>query len=226
MRQDAPVQRLWPDLEARSARLSRPGQPGIARCRPDRARQAGGGDARILPACRRGGGEDLIWIARAQGATAGLRYEPPMGAGPILHATATGKAWLASLPEVDALRIAFSHGFDGEGRTRPNALTGVDALRSPPRRGAAARLRHRGRGGRSRHRRDGDDVSRGPRPRHGDRRDAERRRSLAAHAGRAPAIAEALKRAAQEMAEIWPLRQAADQPVTAAGETRHMGASA
>lgn len=74
-------------------------------------------------------GESLTWIARAQGATAGLRYEPPMGMGPVLHATATGKAWLASLPESEALRIVCARGFDGEGRTGPNALGDVDALR-------------------------------------------------------------------------------------------------
>lgn len=72
---------------------------------------------------------NLTWIARAQGATAGLRYEPPMGMGPVLHATATGKAWLASLPEQDALRIVCARGFDTDGRTGPNALGDVDALR-------------------------------------------------------------------------------------------------
>ncbi len=75
-------------------------------------------------------GGDLIWIARSQGATAGLRYEPPMGSEPVLHATATGKAWLASLPETEALRIVFARGFDGDERTGPNALEDVDALRA------------------------------------------------------------------------------------------------
>ncbi|CAN7326683.1 IclR family transcriptional regulator [Bosea sp. LjRoot90] len=74
-------------------------------------------------------GENLTWIARAQGATAGLRYEPPMGMGIVLHATATGKAWLASLPEAEALRIVCARGFDAEGRAGPNALSDVDALR-------------------------------------------------------------------------------------------------
>jgi DNA-binding IclR family transcriptional regulator len=48
-------------------------------------------------------GEGLVWIARAQGAKLGLRYDPPMGGDVILHATATGKAWLATLPGKDAL---------------------------------------------------------------------------------------------------------------------------
>lgn len=74
-------------------------------------------------------GESLTWIARAQGATAGLRYEPPMGMGIILHATATGKAWLASLPEQEALRIVCARGFQSEGPTGPNVLGDVDTLR-------------------------------------------------------------------------------------------------
>ncbi|PZR85996.1 MAG: IclR family transcriptional regulator [Stutzerimonas stutzeri] len=74
-------------------------------------------------------GESLTWIARAQGATAGLRYEPPMGMGIVLHATATGKAWLASLPEQEALRIVCARGFESQGRTGPNVLGDVDTLR-------------------------------------------------------------------------------------------------
>ena len=54
-------------------------------------------------------GERLIWVAKAQGARSGLRYDPGLdhdtGHDVVLHATATGKAWLATLPEVDALRI-------------------------------------------------------------------------------------------------------------------------
>ena len=41
----------------------------------------------------------LIWIAKAQGALSGLRYDPDMGQAVVLHATATGKAWLATLDE-------------------------------------------------------------------------------------------------------------------------------
>ncbi len=56
-------------------------------------------------------GAGLTWIARAQGSTQGLRYEPPMGGEVVLHATATGKAWLATLSEDDALRIVVARGF-------------------------------------------------------------------------------------------------------------------
>ncbi|HEX2134933.1 MAG TPA: helix-turn-helix domain-containing protein, partial [Microvirga sp.] len=50
-------------------------------------------------------GEGLSWIARAQGAPAGLRYDPDLGQEVVLHATATGKAWLATLPENEAVRL-------------------------------------------------------------------------------------------------------------------------
>jgi DNA-binding IclR family transcriptional regulator len=53
----------------------------------------------------------LTWVARAQGATEALRYDPPMGRPVALHATAAGKAWLATLPEEEALRIVFAQGF-------------------------------------------------------------------------------------------------------------------
>lgn len=55
-------------------------------------------------------GERLVWIACAQGARTGLRYEPPMNQEVIIHATATGKAWLATMPEATALKIVNAHG--------------------------------------------------------------------------------------------------------------------
>lgn len=51
-------------------------------------------------------GKALRWVARAQGATQGLRYDPPMGREVALHATASGKAWLATLPEEEAFALA------------------------------------------------------------------------------------------------------------------------
>ncbi len=74
-------------------------------------------------------GEHLAWIARAQGATLGLRYEPPMGREVVLHATATGKAWLATLPEPDALRIVCARGFGTPRGFGKRALKSVGELR-------------------------------------------------------------------------------------------------
>lgn len=74
-------------------------------------------------------GETLVWIARAQGATQGLRYDPDMGQEVVLHATATGKAWLASLPEEEALRIACARGFRPPPHAGKRMVTGVVELR-------------------------------------------------------------------------------------------------
>jgi IclR family acetate operon transcriptional repressor len=75
-------------------------------------------------------GQGLTWIARAQGATQGLRYDPNMGQEVVLHATATGKAWLATLSDEEALSVVFARGF----RTPPNfgqrAVRTVDELRA------------------------------------------------------------------------------------------------
>jgi DNA-binding IclR family transcriptional regulator len=73
----------------------------------DRLAQASGEYCRIAVV----EGESLSWIARAQGAPPGLRYDPPMGGDVVLHATATGKAWLATLPDEVALRIVAARGF-------------------------------------------------------------------------------------------------------------------
>ena len=152
--------------------------------------------------------EDLVWIARAQGATAGLRYEPPMGAEIVLHATATGKAWLASLPEAEALRIVCARGFKAEGRTGPNALGDVDALRAhldeTRRRGFALAVEEGEIG----------TVAMAATFRAGPDADAAIAGTLSVagplqrmHETRREEIAAALQRAAQAMAEIWPLRR-------------------
>lgn len=152
--------------------------------------------------------ENLVWIARAQGATAGLRYEPPMGTGIVLHATATGKAWLASLPEGEALRIVCARGFDAEGRIGPNAITDVDALRAhlaeTRKRGVALAVEEGEIG----------TVAMATTFRAGPETDAPVAGTLSVagplprmHEDRRGAIAEALLQAAREMAEIWPLRR-------------------
>lgn len=74
-------------------------------------------------------GEDLVWVARAQGARAGLRYDPDMGQEIVLHATANGKAWLATLPENEALRIVCARGFKMLRPAGPNCVEDVDTLR-------------------------------------------------------------------------------------------------
>jgi len=72
----------------------------------------------------------LTWVACAQGATAALRYEPPMGREVVLHATATGKAWLATLPEEDALAMVYRRGFAVPAGFGGRVARTVDALRT------------------------------------------------------------------------------------------------
>lgn len=74
-------------------------------------------------------GQSLVWVARAQGAVTGLRYDPDMGQDIVLHATANGKAWLATLPEEEAISIVYSRGFGAEQKLGPNSLRTIDQLR-------------------------------------------------------------------------------------------------
>ena len=75
----------------------------------------------------------LVWIAKAQGARFGLRYEPQpdhdTGRPVVLHATATGKAWLASLDDEQALEIANVAGFTRHQQFGPNVVRSAQAFR-------------------------------------------------------------------------------------------------
>jgi DNA-binding IclR family transcriptional regulator len=73
-------------------------------------------------------GEKLTWIARVQGAKSAIRYDPLVGHDVPLYATAMGKAWLATLPEATALRIATAAGF--RGGAGPNSVPGPNAVAS------------------------------------------------------------------------------------------------
>jgi DNA-binding IclR family transcriptional regulator len=99
--------------------------PDIAQTALDRLAQAAGEYCRMALV----DGEALAWVARAQGATQGLRYDPPMGREVVLHATATGKAWLATLPEEVALRIVCARGFATPEGFGARAVKNVDELR-------------------------------------------------------------------------------------------------
>jgi DNA-binding IclR family transcriptional regulator len=101
------------------------GLPDVAQEAIDRLAHATGEYCRLAVV----EGEGLVWVARAQGATQGLRYDPPMGRDVVLHATATGKSWLATLPEQEALRIVCARGFDTPAGFGTNAVRNVDELR-------------------------------------------------------------------------------------------------
>src|ERR1700712_3409217 len=72
----------------------------------------------------------LVWVAHAQGATGGLVYQPSLASNTVpLYATASGKAWLATLTTEQAVEIVLANGgFRGSERYGPNVVRSIDAL--------------------------------------------------------------------------------------------------
>jgi IclR family transcriptional regulator, acetate operon repressor len=56
-------------------------------------------------------GERLTWVAKAQGARSGLRYDPDMGMEAQLSCSSSGVAWLSCLSDDEALAIVRRQGF-------------------------------------------------------------------------------------------------------------------
>ena len=69
--------------------------------------------------------DSLHWIAKAQGANSGLIVDPVAGKGVVLHATATGKAWLASLDDERVRTVLEKGGFV---KRTENTITDVAVL--------------------------------------------------------------------------------------------------
>lgn len=86
-------------------------------------------------------GEGMHWVAKAQGAPYGLRYDPDTGYDVVLHATAVGKVWLSTLPEETAIRIVEATKFQTPARFGPNVIRAVAGFRK-----ALAETRARGYG--------------------------------------------------------------------------------
>lgn len=55
-------------------------------------------------------GDHITFVGKAQGAKSGLRYDPDMGSNPPLHCTASGQAWLATLPDERAIELVSRQG--------------------------------------------------------------------------------------------------------------------
>ena len=73
---------------------------------------------------------DLVWIAVAQGATSGLRFDPGREQGVVAHLvySASGRAWLSALPEDLALARAVAQGLTppaGSGLTQAPPLARI-----------------------------------------------------------------------------------------------------
>ena len=83
-------------------------------------------DGKLVKSC-------LMPVAKAQGARSGLRYDPDIdhdtGHDVVLHATAAGKAWLATLPEREALRIVAETGLQTPDRFGPRVARTIEAFR-------------------------------------------------------------------------------------------------
>jgi DNA-binding IclR family transcriptional regulator len=75
-------------------------------------------------------GHSLVWVAHAQGASGGLMYQPSLTSNTVpLFATASGKAWLATLSVDRAMQLVTKNGgMKDADRYGPNVVRTVDAL--------------------------------------------------------------------------------------------------
>jgi IclR family acetate operon transcriptional repressor len=73
-------------------------------------------------------GDRLTFVAKAQGARAGLRYDPDMGIDVRLSCSAGGHAWLMTLSEERATELVAKQGFGSPKQFGPKAPTTFKAL--------------------------------------------------------------------------------------------------
>jgi IclR family acetate operon transcriptional repressor len=73
-------------------------------------------------------GNDLTFVAKAQGAKSGLRYDPDMGLSVPLSCSAAGHAWLSMMSEDKALEMVARQGFGAPQEFGPKAPTSVKTL--------------------------------------------------------------------------------------------------
>jgi IclR family acetate operon transcriptional repressor len=72
-------------------------------------------------------GNSLTWLAMAQGATSSLIFQGGSGKLP-LHASANGKAWLATFSNEEASKIVLEKGFGAPGEFGPNAARSLSVF--------------------------------------------------------------------------------------------------
>jgi IclR family transcriptional regulator, acetate operon repressor len=73
-------------------------------------------------------GDRLTFVAKAQGARSGLRYDPDMGIDVRLSCSAGGHAWLMTLSEERATELVARQGFGSPKQFGPKAPTTFKAL--------------------------------------------------------------------------------------------------
>lgn len=73
-------------------------------------------------------GSRLTWVARAQGARQGLRYDPDMGSDARLSCSASGWVWMAALTDDQALGLVAAQGLGSTADYGPNAPSSLKAV--------------------------------------------------------------------------------------------------
>ena len=73
-------------------------------------------------------GERLTWVARAQGARQGLRYDPDMGSDARLSCSSSGWAWLSTLDADTGMGMLAKQGLGLPEQFGPNAPTSLHAV--------------------------------------------------------------------------------------------------
>lgn len=73
-------------------------------------------------------GDRLTWVARAQGARQGLRYDPDMGTDARFSCSSTGWAWLSTFSDVEATAKVKQQGVGKVRDYGPNAPQSINKL--------------------------------------------------------------------------------------------------
>lgn len=73
-------------------------------------------------------GNRLTWVARAQGARQGLRYDPDMGSDARLSCSSSGLAWMSALTDEQALSLVSQQGLGEPEEFGPNAPRDLQAV--------------------------------------------------------------------------------------------------
>lgn len=72
--------------------------------------------------------DHITWVSLSQGTRSGLRYDPDQGIDVRLSCTSSGLAWLATLPEDDAIALVSRQGLGLPPAYGPNAPTSMQAV--------------------------------------------------------------------------------------------------
>ena len=73
-------------------------------------------------------GDELVFVAKSQGARSGLRYDPDMGLSVRLSCSAAGQAWLSTMSDEEAMSLVARQGFGKPEDFGPRAPTTIAAL--------------------------------------------------------------------------------------------------